>query len=77
VAFHRLRRGKRQTETALDEIPGVGPKTVQKLLREFGSVANLKKAGIEKLGKVVSSKTAAKILAHLETKAASDNRFEA
>jgi excinuclease ABC subunit C len=75
VTFHRLRRGKRQTETALDEIPGVGPKTVQKLLREFGSVANLKKAGIEKLSKVVSSKTAAKILAHLETQAASDNRF--
>jgi excinuclease ABC subunit C len=75
VTFHRLRRGKRQTETALDEIPGVGPKTVQKLLREFGSVANLKKAGIEKLGKVVSSKTAAKILIHLETQSL-DNRFE-
>jgi excinuclease ABC subunit C len=76
VTFHRLRRGKRQTETALDEIPGVGPKTVQKLLREFGSVANLKRASIEKLGKVVSSKTAEKILAHLETLTVSDNRFE-
>jgi excinuclease ABC subunit C len=76
VTFHRLRRGKRQTETALDEIPGVGPKTVQKLLREFGSVANLKRASIEKLAKVVSSKTAEKILAHLETQAASDNRFK-
>jgi excinuclease ABC subunit C len=77
VTFHRLRRGKRQTETVLDEIPGVGPKTVQKLLREFGSVANLKRTSIEKLAKVVSSKTAEKILAHLETEAASSNRFEA
>jgi excinuclease ABC subunit C len=76
VTFHRLRRGKRQTETALDEIPGVGPKTVQKLLREFGSVANLKKAGIEKLSKVVSSKAAEKILTHLETSPAPDNRYE-
>jgi len=76
VTFHRLRRGKRQTETALDEIPGVGPKTVQKLLREFGSVANLKKAGIEKLGKVVSSKAAEKILAHLEGQPTPDNRYE-
>jgi excinuclease ABC subunit C len=70
VTFHRLRRGKRQTETALDKIPGVGPKTVQKLLREFGSVANMKKAGIERLGRVISSKTAEKILAHLETQPA-------
>jgi excinuclease ABC subunit C len=67
VTFHRLRRGKRQTETALDKIPGVGPKTVQKLLREFGSVANMRKAGIERLGRVISSKKAEKILAHLET----------
>jgi len=39
VTFHRQRRGKRQTETALSEIPGVGVKTAQKLLKEFGSVA--------------------------------------
>jgi len=75
VTFHRLRRGKRQTETMLSEIPGVGPKTAQKLLREYGSVANLKKAGHEKLSKVVSSKTAEKILAHLESEVGSDNRY--
>ena len=75
VTFHRLRRGKRQTETALSEIPGVGPKTVQKLLREFGSVANLKKAGMEKLGGVVSPKIAEKVLAHLGA-AELNNRFE-
>src|SRR3989442_1099019 len=32
VTFHRQRRGKRQTHTALSEIPGVGAKTAQKLL---------------------------------------------
>jgi excinuclease ABC subunit C len=74
VTFHRQRRGKRQTETLLSEIPGVGSKTAQRLLREYGSVANLKKAGQEKLSKVVSSKTAEKILAHLESEAAPDNR---
>jgi len=55
--------------------PGVGPKTVQKLLREFGSVANLKRVGIEKLAKVVSSKTAEKIVTHLETQPAPHNRL--
>jgi excinuclease ABC subunit C len=74
VTFHRQRRGKRQTETLLSEIPGVGPKTAQRLLREYGSVANMKKAGQEKLSQVVSAKTAEKILAHLESEAAPDNR---
>src|SRR5437868_1954065 len=67
VTFHRQRRGKRQTQTALSEIPGVGPRTIQKLLREFGSIANLQRAGIEKLGKVVPSKVAEKILAHFQS----------
>jgi excinuclease ABC subunit C len=65
VTFHRQRRGKRQTETALNEIPGVGPRTAQKLLKEFGSVANIQRVGVEKLSRVISRKSAEKILAHL------------
>jgi excinuclease ABC subunit C len=65
VTFHRQRRGKRQTETVLNEIPGVGPKTAQRLLQEFGSVANIRRAGLEKLSSVVSRKSAEKILAGL------------
>jgi excinuclease ABC subunit C len=65
VTFHRQLRGKRQTETALKDIPGVGPLTAQKLLKEFGSVANIRRAGLEKLSGVVSRKSAEKILAHL------------
>src|SRR5947207_9072099 len=66
VTFHRQRRGKRQTESALSEIPGVGVKTAQKLLKEFGSVANIQRAGLEKLSSVISRKSAEKILAGLE-----------
>jgi excinuclease ABC subunit C len=65
VTFHRQRRGKRQTETVLSEIPGVGAKTAQKLLKEFGSVANIQRAGVEKLSSVVSRKSAEKILSQL------------
>jgi len=65
VTFHRQRRGKRQTETALSEIPGVGAKTARKLLKEFGSVANIQRAGLEKLSSVVSRKSAEKILSQL------------
>ncbi len=65
VTFHRQRRGKGQTESALIRIPGVGPRTAQKLLREFGSVANVRRAGLEKLSAVVPRKSAEKILQHL------------
>jgi excinuclease ABC subunit C len=65
VTFHRQRRGKRQTQTALSEIPGVGEKTAQKLLKEFGSVANIQRAGLEKLSSIISRKNAEKILSRL------------
>jgi excinuclease ABC subunit C len=67
VTFHRLRRGKRQTTTALNEIPGVGKLTAQRLLREFGSVANLQRAGVDGLSRVITRKSAVKILAHLSS----------
>jgi excinuclease ABC subunit C len=66
VTFHRLRRGKRQTKSALVEIRGVGQKTAQKLLKEFGSVANVKRAGVERLSLVIPRKSAEKVLAKLE-----------
>jgi len=65
VTFHRLRRGKRQTKTALSDIPGIGPLTARRLLREFCSVANLQRAGVEGLSRIVTRKSAEKILAHL------------
>ena len=74
VTFHRQRRGKRQTTSALLEIPGVGPKTTQRLLREFGSVANVRRAGVEGLSKIVSRKNAERVLAHLEKAESPDNR---
>jgi excinuclease ABC subunit C len=76
VTFHRDRRAKRQTKTALSEVPGVGPRTAEKLLREFGSVANIHRAGLEKISAVISRKSAEKILAHLESSHTLDNRPE-
>jgi excinuclease ABC subunit C len=61
VTFHRQRRAKRQTRSALDGIPGIGPRTVQKLLREFGSVSNVRRAGLEKLSEIIPRKAAEKL----------------
>ncbi len=65
VTFHRERRAKRQTKSALDGIPGVGPRTMQKLLREFGSVANLRRAGLEKISTIIPRKTAERLFERL------------
>jgi excinuclease UvrABC nuclease subunit len=43
----------------------VGAKTAQKLLKEFGSVTNIQRAGVEKLSSFVSRKNAEKILNQL------------
>jgi len=67
VTFHRQRRGARQTRTELLDIPGVGAKTSQRLLREYGSVSNLKRATVEELSRVVTRKTAEKIAAHYKS----------
>jgi excinuclease ABC subunit C len=74
VTFHRLRRGKRQTRSALVEIPGVGAKTAQKLLKEFGSVANVRRAGVERLSLVIPRKSAERVLARLEEQEVEANR---
>ncbi|HET8964639.1 MAG TPA: excinuclease ABC subunit UvrC [Candidatus Acidoferrum sp.] len=74
VTFHRLRRGKRQTRSALVEIPGVGAKTAQKLLKEFGSVANVRRAGVERLSLVIPRKSAERVLARLGEQEVETNR---
>ena len=65
VGFHRQRRAARQTRTALLDIPGVGPRSSQKLLQRYGSIANLKKAGVDELSRMVPRKTAEKVVQHL------------
>ena len=67
VTFHRQRRGARQTRTELLEIPGIGAKTSQRLLREYGSIANLKRATVEELSRVITRKTAEKIVSHYKS----------
>ena len=69
VTFHRQRREAKQTKTALLEIPGIGPRTSQTFLQRYGSVANLRRAGIEELTRIVPRKSAEKILQHFAREA--------
>jgi len=64
VTFHRSRRNARQLTSELDTIEGVGPVTVQKLLREFGSSELVRAASEEQLSAVVGRAAARKVKQH-------------
>jgi excinuclease ABC subunit C len=61
VTYHRKVKKREMYETSLDAIPGVGPKTKKKLLREFGSIQKIKEASPEELASVVGDALAKKI----------------
>ena len=71
VSFHRQRRTRRHLHSELVEIPGIGKRTAQKLLREFGSVAHLRAATVEELARVVTRIQARRIVEHLRGGASS------
>ena len=64
VTFHRSRRNARQLTSELDEIPGVGKQTVQKLLKQFGSSELVRAAAEDELAAVVGRAAARKVRAH-------------
>jgi excinuclease ABC subunit C len=66
VTFHRQRRGKSRLRTELVDIPGVGERTAQKLLRRFGSVVNLRRAPLEELERVVPRAQARRVFEHFQ-----------
>ena len=64
VTFHRSRRSTRQLTSELEAIEGVGAKTVQKLLKEFGSSELVRAASEDKLAAVVGRAAARRVKLH-------------
>jgi excinuclease ABC subunit C len=64
VTFHRSLRNTRQLTSELDAIAGVGPKTVRKLLKEFGSSERVRAATETELAIVVGRAAARRVVAH-------------
>lgn len=52
LAYHRLKRTKQMTRSALDGIPGLGETRRKKLLAHFGSVKKVREASLEDLNAV-------------------------
>ncbi len=61
VTFHRTRRNAARLTSELDQIPGVGDKTVQKLLRHFGSSELVRSASQDQLAEVVGRAAARRV----------------
>ena len=60
ITYHRKLRSKNISQSSLDDIKGIGKKRKIDLLKEFGSIENIKHASVEDLLKVDSmSKVAA------------------
>jgi excinuclease ABC subunit C len=68
IAYHRDLRAKRTVRSAFDDLPGVGPKRRQALLRVFGSVRRVRDAPVEQIAAVpgIGRSLAARIKASLE-----------
>lgn len=61
ITFHRQKRSKATFVTEIEDIPGVGKKTADKLLAHFKSVKKIKEATLEELTGIVGEKVARKI----------------
>jgi len=57
ITGHRRRRARARTGSALDSIPGVGDKRRQALLKQFGGVRQLARAGVEDIARVTGIST--------------------
>jgi excinuclease ABC subunit C len=68
VTYHRQRRGKSMTRSALDALSGVGPVRRKRLLSAFGSPAGIRRAGLDEIAAVkgMTPALAAKIKQELE-----------
>ncbi len=67
VTYHRNRRGKSAVQSALDLVPGVGPKRKKSLIRQFGSVKGIREASVQELAAAqgMTLRMAEKIKEHL------------
>lgn len=66
VTYHGLLRSKRQVDSLLDSVPGVGPATRKKLIKSFGSVSGVKQASVEEISQVIGTSKANIIAEHLK-----------
>ena len=64
ITFHRQKRSKNFITSSLDNIDGVGEKSVRDLMRHFRTVSKIKAASVEELSAIVGKAKATKVYNH-------------
>lgn len=72
ITFHRDKRSKHALHSELDDIRGIGPKTIEALLHHFRTVKRISEASDDELAAVVGSSKAAILKAHFKEKGNAD-----
>ena len=69
ITFHRQRRSKAMTRSALDDVPGLGPTRRSALLAHFGSLAKVRRADVAEVAAVpgIGPSTALSVVEALAT----------
>lgn len=68
ITYHRQLRSKRLRYSELDEIPGIGPKRKQELLRQFKSLTAIGQATLPELERLLPKDAAAAVYHHFQSK---------
>lgn len=66
ITFHRSLRAKAQQKSVLDNIPGIGSKRKELLLKKFGSITAIRKATLEELTDVLGKASAQNVKEYFE-----------
>ncbi len=64
ISYHRKLRSKRLRNSALDGIPGIGPKRKQDLLKTFKSISAISRASIAELERILPKDAASAVYHH-------------
>ena len=67
ITYHRQLRSKRLRYSELDEIPGIGPKRKEQLLKQFKSLTAIGKAELQELERILPKDAAAAVYHHFHT----------
>ena len=73
IKFHREKRSKRQVESELDNIKGIGPRTKETLLKQFKSVKRISEADLESLQEAIGKAKASIVYDHFHASEGSEN----
>ena len=68
ITFHRQKRSKAFINSELEQIPGIGSKSLNALLRRFRTVAKVREASVEELAEEVGVARARKIIEYFNPK---------